>query len=189
MMYNAYNLGATSPPSRARMFLEWATDWVPLGRDDYRRHRRAVADPLWTPYTRSSTGSSNTGHSVSKPPHSKLLQDIALLPTTLQPSEVRRVIVPTALTVVFSVRTCTSSTTALVWPALGQSGCTTTPPIPSSPVRRQGLTSWTLCTTHSASFNLSTPPHRHPLLNLTPRYGPYAPPSLLYPLHNLIRAQ
>jgi hypothetical protein len=39
------NLGPTAPPSRARMFLEWATDWVPLGRNDYRRHRRALADP------------------------------------------------------------------------------------------------------------------------------------------------
>jgi hypothetical protein len=32
-------------PSRARMFLEWATDWVPLRREDYRCHRRAVSDP------------------------------------------------------------------------------------------------------------------------------------------------
>jgi hypothetical protein len=33
------------PPSKARMFLEWATDWVPLKREDYRRHRRALSDP------------------------------------------------------------------------------------------------------------------------------------------------
>jgi hypothetical protein len=39
------DLGPTTPPLRARMFLEWATDWVPLGREDYCRHRRAVADP------------------------------------------------------------------------------------------------------------------------------------------------
>jgi hypothetical protein len=32
-------------PSRAHMFLEWATDWVPLKREDYRRHRRVVSDP------------------------------------------------------------------------------------------------------------------------------------------------
>jgi hypothetical protein len=31
-------------PSRHRMFLEWATDWVPLSREDFRRHRKAVAD-------------------------------------------------------------------------------------------------------------------------------------------------
>jgi hypothetical protein len=32
-------------PSRARMFLEWATDWVPLNREDYRRHHCVVSDP------------------------------------------------------------------------------------------------------------------------------------------------
>jgi hypothetical protein len=32
-------------PSHQRVFLEWAMEWVPLGRNDYRRHRRAVADP------------------------------------------------------------------------------------------------------------------------------------------------
>jgi hypothetical protein len=32
-------------PSQSQMFLEWATDWVPLHREDYRRHHRAVADP------------------------------------------------------------------------------------------------------------------------------------------------
>jgi hypothetical protein len=37
-------LGPRAVPSRTRMFLEWATDWVPLGRNDYRHHRRAVAD-------------------------------------------------------------------------------------------------------------------------------------------------
>jgi hypothetical protein len=31
------------------MFLEWVTDWTPLHREDYRRHRRAVCD------TRSAT--------------------------------------------------------------------------------------------------------------------------------------
>jgi hypothetical protein len=29
------DLGPTTPPSCAHMFLEWATNWVPLGWDDY----------------------------------------------------------------------------------------------------------------------------------------------------------
>jgi hypothetical protein len=32
-------------PSRVRMFLEWAMDWVPLKREDYHCHRRAISDP------------------------------------------------------------------------------------------------------------------------------------------------
>jgi len=43
--HTSLHLGPTASPSRARMFLEWATDWVPLGRNDYRRHRRALAEP------------------------------------------------------------------------------------------------------------------------------------------------
>jgi hypothetical protein len=39
------NLGPTAPPSCARMFLEWATDWVPLGREDYQCHCQVIADP------------------------------------------------------------------------------------------------------------------------------------------------
>jgi hypothetical protein len=39
------DLGPTAPLSCARMFLEWATDWVSLRHDDYRRHCRAIADP------------------------------------------------------------------------------------------------------------------------------------------------
>jgi hypothetical protein len=33
--HTSLNLGPTAPPSRARMFLEWATDWVPLGCNNY----------------------------------------------------------------------------------------------------------------------------------------------------------
>jgi hypothetical protein len=33
--HTSLDLGPTTPPSHARMFLEWATDWVPLGREDY----------------------------------------------------------------------------------------------------------------------------------------------------------
>jgi hypothetical protein len=29
------DLGLITPPSRMQMFLEWATDWVPLGWEDY----------------------------------------------------------------------------------------------------------------------------------------------------------
>jgi hypothetical protein len=43
--HTTLDLGPSAPPSCAHMFLEWATDWVPLSRDDYRRHRHAVADP------------------------------------------------------------------------------------------------------------------------------------------------